>query len=59
MLNEELSLSDARKLAKYYGDMAQKENERVLTAKEKREVWECLSYCRGIILKKKKKIVSQ
>ena len=22
MLNEELSLSDARKLAKYYGDMA-------------------------------------
>ena len=54
----ELSLSEARKLAKYYGDMVQKEHG-VQTEKEKMEVLECLSYCRGIILKKSRKTVSQ
>jgi len=58
-ITTELSLSEARKLATYYGDMAQKEHERVQTAEEKREIWECLSYCRGIILKKRRKTVSQ
>jgi len=52
MENTELTLSDARKLAKYYGNAAKKQYDTVQTEEERRETWECLSYCRGIILKK-------
>jgi len=52
MENTELTLKEARSLAKYYGSRCQRHDQVVLTSEEKREDWECLSYCRGIILKK-------
>jgi glycerol-3-phosphate cytidylyltransferase-like family protein len=52
MENTELTLKEARSLAKYYGNAAQKQYDTVQTEEERREIWECLSYCRGIILKK-------
>ena len=55
MENTELTLSEARKLAKYYGNMARTQHNTVQTEEERRETWECLSYCRGIILKKSRK----
>jgi hypothetical protein len=57
MSNEELSLSQARKLAKYYGKIVRKHDEVVITEKEKMQDIECLSYCRSIILKKSRKSV--
>jgi len=60
MENTELSLSEARKLAKYYGNLVMKEYESVQTEAVRIENRECLSYCRYIILKnsRRKKIKS-
>ncbi|MBK7362662.1 MAG: hypothetical protein IPJ01_10240 [Micavibrio sp.] len=54
-----LSLSEARKLAKYYGNRVMKQHEIVQTPEEQRVDWECLSFCRGVILKKGRKKVNQ
>lgn len=60
-MEETISLSEARKLANYYGRICQKHNEVVLTPEEKQRDWDCLSYCRTIILTKsrKSKTISQ
>lgn len=54
-----LTLSEARKLAKYYGKLCQRHHELVMSDKDKKRDWDCLSYCRNIILKKSRKKESQ
>jgi len=56
---EQLTLSEARTLAKYYGRICQKHDEVVITPEEKRIDWEALNYCRSIILKKSRKKINQ
>jgi hypothetical protein len=53
---EELSLSEARKLAEYYGGSLRKENEVRYSKIELQSLRESLSYCRCIILRKSRKI---
>lgn len=55
-MDEPISLSEARKLAKYYGNICQKHHEVDVTDEQKRIDWECLSYCRTIILTKSRKL---
>ena len=54
-MTEELSLKEARSLAKYYGKMLKTDQGSTWTAKEITDMREALSYCRGIILKKARK----
>ena len=54
-MNEPISLSEARTLAKYYGNLCQKHDQVAISDEEKQKDWECLSYCRSIILKKSRK----
>lgn len=54
-MSESISLSEARTLAKYYGNICQKHDQVVISDEEKRIDWECLNYCRNIILKKSRK----
>lgn len=49
-MEEELTIAEVQKLAKHYGEMAKKG---VIPKEDSIELWEVLSYCRGIILKHK------